>query len=71
MAPLTDDDPEPRSREVGGRGQSIVAATDDDRGDPVIQISPPLVAGQEQFDEIAQTLGTVLREAGERMQVAA
>ena len=35
----------------------------DDRGDPVIQISPPLVAGQEQFDEIAQTLGTVLREA--------
>ena len=43
----------------------------DDRGDPVIQISPPLVAGQEQFDEIAQTLGTVLREAGERMQVAA
>jgi adenosylmethionine-8-amino-7-oxononanoate aminotransferase len=43
----------------------------DDRGDPVIQISPPLVAGQEQFEEIAQKLGTVLREAGERMQVAA
>jgi adenosylmethionine-8-amino-7-oxononanoate aminotransferase len=43
----------------------------DDRGDPVIQISPPLVAGPEQFEEIAQKLGTVLREAGERMQVAA
>ena len=24
----------------------------DDRGDPVVQIAPPLVAGQEQFDEI-------------------
>jgi adenosylmethionine-8-amino-7-oxononanoate aminotransferase len=43
----------------------------DDRGDPVIQISPPLVAGQEQFEEIAQKLGTVLSEAGERMQVPA
>ena len=43
----------------------------DDRGDPVVQISPPLVAGQEQFEEIAQKLGTVLDEAGERMQVAA
>jgi adenosylmethionine-8-amino-7-oxononanoate aminotransferase len=43
----------------------------DDRGDPVVQISPPLVAGQEQFEEIAQKLGTVLGEAGERMQVAA
>ncbi len=35
----------------------------DDRGDPVIQISPPLVATQEQFDEIAGILGTVLEEA--------
>ncbi|MEA2295102.1 MAG: hypothetical protein QOE86_2741 [Solirubrobacteraceae bacterium] len=35
----------------------------DDRGDPVIQISPPLVATQEQFDEIAGILGTVLDEA--------
>jgi adenosylmethionine-8-amino-7-oxononanoate aminotransferase len=43
----------------------------DDRGDPVIQISPPLVAGQEQFEEIAQKLGTVLSEAGERMRVPA
>jgi adenosylmethionine-8-amino-7-oxononanoate aminotransferase len=43
----------------------------DDRGDPVVQISPPLVAGQEEFDRIAGTLGTVLAEAGERMQVSA
>jgi adenosylmethionine-8-amino-7-oxononanoate aminotransferase len=43
----------------------------DDRGDPVVQISPPLVAGQEEFDAIAGKLGTVLEEAGRRMQVAA
>ena len=35
----------------------------DDRGDPVIQISPPLVAGQEEFDAIAGILGDVLSEA--------
>lgn len=35
----------------------------DDRGDPVVQISPPLVAGPEQFDEIAGILGDVLTEA--------
>jgi len=43
----------------------------DDRGDPVVQISPPLVAGPEEFDFIASTLASVLEEAGERMQVAA
>jgi adenosylmethionine-8-amino-7-oxononanoate aminotransferase len=43
----------------------------DDRGDPVVQISPPLVAGQREFDTIAGTLGEVLEEAGERMRVAA
>jgi adenosylmethionine-8-amino-7-oxononanoate aminotransferase len=43
----------------------------DDRGDPVVQISPPLVAGQAEFDAIAGTLGTVLEEAGRRMQVTA
>ena len=37
----------------------------DDRGDPVIQISPPLVARQEEFDEIAGILGDVLGEAWE------
>ena len=39
----------------------------DDRGDPVIQISPPLVAGQAEFDQIAGTLGDVLEEAGRRI----
>jgi adenosylmethionine-8-amino-7-oxononanoate aminotransferase len=43
----------------------------DDRGEPVVQISPPLVAGQDQFDEIAGILGGVLEEAGDRMAVAA
>ena len=35
----------------------------DDRGDPVIQISPPLVAGQAEFDEITGILGDVLTGA--------
>jgi adenosylmethionine-8-amino-7-oxononanoate aminotransferase len=39
----------------------------DDRGDPVVQISPPLVADQPEFEKIAGTLGTVLEEAGRRM----
>jgi adenosylmethionine-8-amino-7-oxononanoate aminotransferase len=39
----------------------------DDRGDPVIQLSPPLIAGPEQFQEIESILRPVLREAGERM----
>ena len=43
----------------------------DDRGDPVVQLSPPLVAGQEQFEEIAGILGGVLEEASERMTVTA
>jgi adenosylmethionine-8-amino-7-oxononanoate aminotransferase len=41
----------------------------DDRGDPVIQLSPPLIAGPEQFEEIESVLRPVLEEAGERMQV--
>ena len=35
----------------------------DDRGDPVVQISPPLVAGQQEFDQIVGILGEVLTEA--------
>jgi adenosylmethionine-8-amino-7-oxononanoate aminotransferase len=38
----------------------------DDRGDPVVQISPPLVAEQEQFDEIVGILGDVLADAWDR-----
>jgi adenosylmethionine-8-amino-7-oxononanoate aminotransferase len=40
----------------------------DDRGDPVIQISPPLIATQKEFDIIAGTLGEVLTEAWQRLQ---
>jgi adenosylmethionine-8-amino-7-oxononanoate aminotransferase len=39
----------------------------DDRGDPVVQISPPLVAGPGEFDEITGILGDVLAEAWERV----
>jgi adenosylmethionine-8-amino-7-oxononanoate aminotransferase len=39
----------------------------DDRGDPVVQISPPLVAGQAEFDEIVSVLGDVLAEAWDRI----
>ncbi len=38
----------------------------DDRGDPVVQISPPLIAGQAEFDELVGILGDVLAEAWER-----
>ena len=41
----------------------------DDRGDPVIQLSPPLIAGPEQFAEIEGILRPILTEAGERMHV--
>jgi adenosylmethionine-8-amino-7-oxononanoate aminotransferase len=43
----------------------------DDRGDPVIQISPPLVAGQAEFDEMTGILGDVLAEAAARRVPAA
>ena len=35
----------------------------DDRGDPVIQLAPPLIIGQPEFDEIEQKLRTVLTGA--------
>jgi adenosylmethionine-8-amino-7-oxononanoate aminotransferase len=38
----------------------------DDRGDPVIQLSPPLVADSEQFEEMEGILRGVLTEAWER-----
>jgi adenosylmethionine-8-amino-7-oxononanoate aminotransferase len=40
----------------------------DDRGDPVVQISPPLVAGQQEFDQIVSILGDVLAEAWTRVR---
>jgi len=39
----------------------------DDRGDAVVQISPPLIAGQAEFDEMVGILGEVLAEASERL----
>jgi adenosylmethionine-8-amino-7-oxononanoate aminotransferase len=39
----------------------------DDRGDPVIQLSPPLIADTEQFEEIASILRSVLTEALDRI----
>jgi adenosylmethionine-8-amino-7-oxononanoate aminotransferase len=39
----------------------------DDRGDPVIQISPPLIAGKAEFDELVGILGEVLSEAWVRL----
>jgi adenosylmethionine-8-amino-7-oxononanoate aminotransferase len=37
----------------------------DDRGDPVIQLAPPLICDQQHFDEIEQILRAVLTEAVE------
>jgi adenosylmethionine-8-amino-7-oxononanoate aminotransferase len=39
----------------------------DDRGDPVIQLAPPLVCDQSHFDEIEQVLRSVLTEAWARL----
>ena len=41
----------------------------DDRGDPVIQLAPPLIAGPEQWAEMEGILRPVLTEASERMAV--
>src|SRR5919112_627293 len=41
----------------------------DDRGDPVIQLSPPLIAGPEQFEEIRSVLRPVLEEASRRLNL--
>ena len=35
----------------------------DDRGDPVVQLAPPLTCGQKEFDEMEAILRTVLTEA--------
>ena len=36
----------------------------DDRGDPVVQLAPPLISGQKEFDAIYEILHGVLDEAG-------
>jgi adenosylmethionine-8-amino-7-oxononanoate aminotransferase len=42
----------------------------DDRGDPVIQLSPPLIAGPAEFAEIEAALRPALEEASRRLQLA-
>ena len=39
----------------------------DDRGDPVIQLAPPLICDQEQFDEIESILRSVLEETWNKL----
>ena len=39
----------------------------DDRGDPVVQLSPPLICGQEEIDFMVSTLREVLSEAWRRL----
>ncbi|HEX3814809.1 MAG TPA: aspartate aminotransferase family protein [Mycobacteriales bacterium] len=39
----------------------------DDRGDPVVQLAPPLICDQAHFDEIEQILRSVLSEAWTRL----
>lgn len=39
----------------------------DDRGDPVIQLAPPLISDTEQFEEIESILRSVLTEAWEKV----
>jgi adenosylmethionine-8-amino-7-oxononanoate aminotransferase len=41
----------------------------DDRGDPVIQLSPPLIAGSEEFAEMTAALRPALEEATRRLAV--
>jgi adenosylmethionine-8-amino-7-oxononanoate aminotransferase len=45
-------------------GQGLICRTDD-RGDPVVQLAPPLIADTEQFEEIGSILRTVLSAASE------
>ncbi|MFJ9706278.1 aspartate aminotransferase family protein [Streptomyces sp. NPDC101234] len=46
-----------RMRDLG------LLARADDRGDPVVQIAPPLIATQEELDEIVDLLGQALADA--------
>jgi adenosylmethionine-8-amino-7-oxononanoate aminotransferase len=43
-------------------GRGLICRADD-RGDPVIQLSPPLIATQSEFDRIVGVLGDVLERA--------
>jgi adenosylmethionine-8-amino-7-oxononanoate aminotransferase len=41
----------------------------DDRGDPVIQLSPPLISGEEHFAEMESVLRPVLEDASRKMEL--
>jgi adenosylmethionine-8-amino-7-oxononanoate aminotransferase len=43
----------------------------DDRGDPVIQLAPPLISGPAEFDEIERILRIALVEAMEIIGMSA
>jgi len=47
-------------------GHGLICRSDD-RGDPVIQFAPPLIAGPEVIDEIGSILRPVLEGASERL----
>jgi adenosylmethionine-8-amino-7-oxononanoate aminotransferase len=53
------------SRELYRRG--LICRTDD-RGDPVIQLAPPLICDTEHFEEISAVLRPALTEAWEQVQ---
>jgi len=42
----------------------------DDRGDPVLQIGPPLVSDERVLDEVVDAMRWTLQAAGERMDSA-
>ena len=57
-----------------GHGQTDLALFEaglicraDDRGDPVVQLSPPLICGPTEIEFIVSTLREVLTEAWRRM----
>ncbi len=52
------------SGELYGNG---LICRSDDRGDPVIQLAPPLIADTEQFEEIGEVLRKVLTAASKRI----
>ena len=51
----------------GALFQSGLYCRADDRGDPVVQLAPPLICGQAEFDEMEQILRSVLTEAWTRL----
>jgi adenosylmethionine-8-amino-7-oxononanoate aminotransferase len=47
--------------------RGLLCRTDADRGDPIVQLAPPLTAGPEQFEEMRAMLRPALEEASRRM----